>query len=429
MPELGTLLKPSSSSSISENPCPDQCESRTSPVPDSNKTLDTTTIDNCSDWKHRLRFPIQSPKKRCRHNKKTTTIGEEDNAVLPLLGPHKLVVCRICQKLVHPGTGILCSASGCEAVYHLICSKRRLEVSSSQQFMCPQHACFFCKRKFQLLRCVKCELAWHAKCSPSSEHVMLLPDQPGQAICWKHPTDWHQENKLAVPMNSVEELFCRLALPYVPEEFVIDKTWKDAIVTEMEPPPYVHIKRNIYLVKNKKCDAGDADTGCTTCVSSHCSDNCACRGQSVSCSKSCRCSETCTNRPFRKEKKIKVVKTKNCGWGVEAAEFVSEGDFIIEYVGEVISDAMCEQRLWDMKHMGTQNFYLVEVEKDLTIDSTFKGNSSRFLNHSCNPNCKLEKWQLDGETRIGIFAARSIKAGEPLTYDYKYVLQIYSIWS
>lgn len=49
------------------------------------------------------------------------------------------VVCRICQKLVHPGTGILCSASGCEAVYHLICSKRRLEVSSSQQFMCPQH--------------------------------------------------------------------------------------------------------------------------------------------------------------------------------------------------------------------------------------------------------------------------------------------------
>ncbi|XP_074371529.1 histone-lysine N-methyltransferase ASHR3-like isoform X1 [Apium graveolens] len=218
-------------------------------------------------------------------------------------------------------------------------------------------------------------------------------------------------------MNSVEELFCRLALPYVPEEFVIDKTWKDAIVTEMEPPPYVHIKHNIYLVKNKKCDAGDADTGCTTCVSSHCSDNCACRGQSVSCSKSCRCSERCTNRPFRKEKKIKVVKTENCGWGVEAAEFVSNGDFIIEYVGEVISDAMCEQRLWDMKHMGTQNFYLVEVEKDLTIDSTFKGNSSRFLNHSCNPNCKLEKWQLDGETRIGIFAARSIEAGEPLTYD------------
>lgn len=26
--------------------------------------------------------------------------------------------------------------------------------------------------------------------------------------------------------------------------------------------------------------------------------------------------------------------TENCGWGVEAAEFVSEGDFIIEYVGE-----------------------------------------------------------------------------------------------
>ncbi|KAL8127823.1 hypothetical protein AgCh_014666 [Apium graveolens] len=156
-------------------------------------------------------------------------------------------------------------------------------------------------------------------------------------------------------MNSVEELFCRLALPYVPEEFVIDKTWKYAIVIEMEPPPYVHIKRNRKL------------------------------------------------------------------WLGEAAEFVNKGDFIIEYVGEVISNAMCEQRLWDMKHLGTQNFYLVEVEKDLTIDSTFKGNSSRFLNHSCNPNCDLEKWQLDGETRIGIFAAQSIQAGEPLTYDYKFI--------
>ncbi|XP_074369406.1 histone-lysine N-methyltransferase ASHR3-like isoform X2 [Apium graveolens] len=415
MPDLGTLLNPCSSSSISEIPYPDQCESSTSPVPDSDKTL--PTIDNCSNWEQRLRFPIQSPKKlsvlkRCRRNKKTTTTGEEDNGVLPLLGPHKLVECRVCQKSVHPGTGILCSARGCEAVYHLICSKQRLEVSSSRKFKCPQHACFLCKQKFQLLRCVKCELAWHAKCSPFPEHVMHLLDQPGQAICWKHPTDWHQENK---------EVFCRLPLPYVPEEFVIDKTWKDTILTEMEPPPYVHIKRSIYLVKKKKCDAGDADIGCTTCVSSDCSENCVCRVQCISCSKSCRCSDMCTNRPFRKEKMIEVVKTENCGWGVEAAESINKGDFIIEYVGEVISDATCEQRFWDMKHMGTQKFYLCEVQKDLTIDATFKGNSSRFLNHSCDPNCNLEKWQLDGETRIGVFAARSIEAGEPLTYDYRFI--------
>lgn len=58
----------------------------------------------------------------------------------------------------------------------------------------------------------------------------------------------------------------------------------------------------------------------------------------------------------------------------------------------VISDAQCEQRLWDMKHKGMKDFYMCEIQKDFTIDATFKGNASRFLNHSCNPNCVLEKW-------------------------------------
>lgn len=58
----------------------------------------------------------------------------------------------------------------------------------------------------------------------------------------------------------------------------------------------------------------------------------------------------------------------------------------------VIDDVLCEQRLWDMKHRGDRNFYMCEIRKDFTIDATFKGNASRFLNHSCNPNCKLEKW-------------------------------------
>lgn len=45
-----------------------------------------------------------------------------------------------------------------------------------------------------------------------------------------------------------------------------------------------------------------------------------------------------------------------------------------------------------MKYKGVQNFYMCEIRKDFTIDATFKGNSSRFLNHSCKPNCILEKW-------------------------------------
>ncbi|AQK53527.1 Histone-lysine N-methyltransferase ASHR3 [Zea mays] len=111
--------------------------------------------------------------------------------------------------------------------------------------------------------------------------------------------------------------------------------------------------------------------------------------------------------------------TKRCGWGAVALEPLERGDFVIEYVGEVIDDATCEQRLWDIRRRGDKNFYMCEISKDFTIDATFKGNVSRFLNHSCEPNCKLEKWQVDGETRVGVFASRSIEVGEPLTYDYR----------
>ncbi|KAK5773321.1 hypothetical protein PVK06_049627 [Gossypium arboreum] len=223
----------------------------------------------------------------------------------------------------------------------------------------------------------------------------------------------------ADPATEIQEIFCQLPLPYMDEEFKLDLTWRDLIENKLVPPPYVHIKRNVYLVKKKRDDVVD-DIGCTSC-SSTCSEDCVCRVQCISCSKACRCPESCTNRPFSKEKKIRIVKTELCGWGVEAAEPIKKGDFVIEYIGEVIDDAQCEKRLWDMKHKGVKNFYMCEIRKDFTIDATFKGNTSRFLNHSCDPNCVLEKWQVEGETRVGVFAARSIKVGEPLTYDYRFV--------
>ncbi|KAG0482042.1 hypothetical protein HPP92_010126 [Vanilla planifolia] len=188
-----------------------------------------------------------------------------------------------------------------------------------------------------------------------------------------------------------------------------------------EPSPYIHIRRNVYLVKRKR-DVVHTDTGCRNCTTnSDCTENCECSGLSLSCSKACHCSDMCKNRPFRKEKRIKVVKTEFCGWGAVALESIDKGDFVIEYIGEVIDDTLCEQRLWDMKRRGDQNFYMCEIRKDFTIDATFKGNASRFLNHSCDPNCKLEKWQVDGDTRVGVFSLRSIQTGEPLTYDYRFV--------
>lgn len=47
-----------------------------------------------------------------------------------------------------------------------------------------------------------------------------------------------------------------------------------------------------------------------------------------------------------------------------------------------------------------------------------QGNASRFINHSCAPNCELQRWIVKGFTHIGIMANQDIPAGTPLSYDY-----------
>ena len=41
-----------------------------------------------------------------------------------------------------------------------------------------------------------------------------------------------------------------------------------------------------------------------------------------------------------------------------------------------------------------------------------------FIDHSCQPNCETQKWTVNGDTRIGLFALRDIEPGEELTFNY-----------
>lgn len=54
------------------------------------------------------------------------------------------------------------------------------------------------------------------------------------------------------------------------------------------------------------------------------------------------------------------------------------------------------------------------------IDATEKGNASRFINHSCDPNCEIQKWQTGDQYSVGIFAIREILPGEEITFDYQF---------
>ncbi|KAI3798563.1 hypothetical protein L1987_33840 [Smallanthus sonchifolius] len=208
-----------------------------------------------------------------------------------------------------------------------------------------------------------------------------------------------------------------------PEEFKLPdciSNWK---------PHYTFIRRNIYRTKKVKRRVREEDDGIFCSCSSTpdspgvCGRDCHCGMLLSSCSSNCKCDESCLNKSFhqRPMKKMKIVQTEKCGLGVVAEEDITQGEFLIEYVGEVIDDKECEKRLWEMKSQGKTNFYLCEINRDMVIDATFKGNKSRYINHSCSPNTEMQKWRIDGETRIGIFATRVIKKGEHLTYDYQFV--------
>jgi SET domain-containing protein len=61
--------------------------------------------------------------------------------------------------------------------------------------------------------------------------------------------------------------------------------------------------------------------------------------------------------------------------------------------------------------------FLFDIGDGCVIDGAVSGNSARWINHSCNPNCVLE---LDGQ-KIFIRARRRIDAGEELSIDYALV--------
>ena len=92
------------------------------------------------------------------------------------------------------------------------------------------------------------------------------------------------------------------------------------------------------------------------------------------------------------------------------------GDIIGEYLGVVIDRSELEKRM--ERHPGA--FYFMALDKDLTLDARLKGNITRFINHSCVPNCEAQIWTVAGERRIAIVAAANLRKGTELTYAYDF---------
>jgi len=100
-----------------------------------------------------------------------------------------------------------------------------------------------------------------------------------------------------------------------------------------------------------------------------------------------------------------AIKKSKAGLALFAKEPIERGDFIIEYVGKILTGKEADIQ---------GGRYLFEVNSKKTIDGTPRYNTARYINHSCKPNCEPETKQ----GRVLIFAKKSIAVGEELNYDY-----------
>ena len=105
------------------------------------------------------------------------------------------------------------------------------------------------------------------------------------------------------------------------------------------------------------------------------------------------------------------------GKGVFALQPIAAGETIIEYTGEMITWKAAQARHPHDPSDPNHTFFF-HIDERHVIDAKIGGNSARWINHSCDPNCEAD--EEDG--RVFIKALRDIRAGEELNYDYGLII-------
>ncbi|XP_069474036.1 histone-lysine N-methyltransferase NSD3 isoform X2 [Ambystoma mexicanum] len=204
---------------------------------------------------------------------------------------------------------------------------------------------------------------------------------------------------------------------------------KEALENERnsrKPPPYKHIKSNkvIGKVQIQVADLSEIPRcNCKTTDENPCGLDTECLNRILQYEchpQVCQAGERCQNQSFTKRlyPEAEIIKTDQRGWGLRTTRNIRKGEFVNEYVGELIDEEECRLRIKRAHENNITNFYMLTVTKDRIIDAGPKGNYSRFMNHSCNPNCETQKWTVNGDVRVGLFALRDIEQGTELTFNY-----------
>lgn len=247
--------------------------------------------------------------------------------------------------------------------------------------------------------------------------VFAFVEEDGQIKYGKSSSDKKKSFKTAVQEARAE---------YAKRKLIEDERLEK--IKSMEKPRFRLIKQNrpindvsqsthddIQMSAKQRCECKpDGDVLCGT-------DDCLNRLMMLECEPStCPVKEKCKNQRFRKRQYPVCIpfRTETVGWGLRTTQDIKKGEFVIEYVGELIDEAECNRRMEAKMDRGDTTFYFLTIDKERIIDAGPAANHARFMNHSCQPNCETQKWVVNGQTKVGLFAICDIPAGSELTFNY-----------
>ncbi|XP_003492853.1 probable histone-lysine N-methyltransferase CG1716 isoform X1 [Bombus impatiens] len=238
-------------------------------------------------------------------------------------------------------------------------------------------------------------------------------------------TEQTKEVSTSVNNNNIVQIpktvGARILLPMVPE--IKDREMEERL------SQFEYLRENLYLTErytNKETKRMVCDCFLTEEEIERgelgCGEDCLNRLLMIECGPRCVVGDRCTNKRFQncEYAKCEVFRTEKKGFGLRAMVDLLAGEFIMEYVGEVVDPKDFRRRAKEYSKDKNKHYYFMALKSDQIIDATLKGNVSRFINHSCDPNSETQKWTVNGELRIGFFNKKFIAAGEEITFDYHF---------
>lgn len=239
---------------------------------------------------------------------------------------------------------------------------------------------------------------------------------------------WRAKTRIADSPTSHSLAFLPLPCPAMPPaEFDLPEEWIRLVQSD-PPPKYRLLRQNLYSHPSLRPRTAGREDEVPLC---------SCRSDAGGCDHSCmnrqlfmecpvgRCPSLrdgelyCGNMVIQQGKfpATEVFRTQGRGWALRTREEVEKGTLLIEYRGEVVTMEEAQTRMRSMS--AGQDYYFAALEGELVLDAGPMGSEARFANHSCAPNCVLQKWRAGGEAHILLVAARRLGAGEEVTYNYQ----------